>query len=138
MTCSQPPPLADSLRIAIIGGGLGGLSCALGCARAGFKHVTIYEQARMLSEIGNGIGIAPNMCRVLDHYGVYETMCARACVLEHTSIRSECPGFLFRFISFPRSFVSCFVKDGSNKELASVLVDHHKTKYGYPYMVRAI
>lgn len=57
--------------IAIIGAGLGGLSCALALARAG-QPVRVYEQAPMLAEIGAGITLSSNASRVVIHLGLGE------------------------------------------------------------------
>ena len=55
--------------LAIIGGGIGGLTAALGFARTG-AHVTVYEQAPALTEVGAGIQITPNGARALQGLGV--------------------------------------------------------------------
>ena len=44
------------LRIAVIGGGLGGLSAAVALYQAGFA-VEVYEQAPELTQIGGGINM---------------------------------------------------------------------------------
>lgn len=56
---------ATPLRIAVAGAGIGGLSAALCLARAG-HHVSIYERAPALREIGAGIQITPNGAAVLE------------------------------------------------------------------------
>ena len=58
------------LRVAIAGGGLGGLTAALCLIRAGVSDVTVYEQQAELAEIGAGIQIAPNAVRVLRRLGL--------------------------------------------------------------------
>ncbi len=55
---------ANRLRIAVIGGGIGGLTAALSLRQAGFA-AEIYEQAPELTEIGGGINMGPNAARVL-------------------------------------------------------------------------
>ena len=55
--------------VAIIGGGIGGLTAALALRRAGFV-VKVYEQARDLAEVGAGIQLGPNGARILDRLGL--------------------------------------------------------------------
>ena len=59
--------------ILIIGGGIGGLSTALGLARLG-KEVHVLEQAPEFKEVGAGLQLAPNALRVLDKLGVLEAV----------------------------------------------------------------
>jgi salicylate hydroxylase len=59
---------SKKLKIAIIGGGLGGSAAALSLLKAGFD-VQVYEQARVLREVGAGIVLTPNATRVLHHLG---------------------------------------------------------------------
>ncbi len=59
--------------IAIIGGGIGGLTAALCLLRAGFD-VHVYEQARTLREVGAGIVISPNATRILHGLGLAEPL----------------------------------------------------------------
>lgn len=61
------------LRIAIVGGGLGGLAAALFLQKAGLD-VTVYEQAPELRELGAGIVIPPNMVRPLDKLGLADNL----------------------------------------------------------------
>ncbi len=61
------------MRVAIIGGGIGGLSAALQLLRAGID-VHVYEQAPRISEIGAGIQISPNASRLLHRLGLRATM----------------------------------------------------------------
>jgi salicylate hydroxylase len=57
------------MKIAIIGGGIGGLSAALHLLRAGFD-VQVYEQGPRITEIGAGIQISPNASRLLIRLGL--------------------------------------------------------------------
>jgi salicylate hydroxylase len=57
------------ISIAIIGGGIGGLTAAVSLLQAGFD-VRVYEQARWLSEVGAGINIGPNASRLLFRLGL--------------------------------------------------------------------
>ena len=60
--------MTAGLRIAIVGGGLGGLAAALFLRQAG-AEVTVYEQSAELREAGAGIVISPNMVRPLARLG---------------------------------------------------------------------
>ncbi|MFF0577825.1 FAD-dependent monooxygenase [Streptosporangium saharense] len=61
------------MRVAVVGGGLGGLTTALLLDRAGVE-VTVYEQAGELREVGAGIIVAPNMVRPLTRAGLGERL----------------------------------------------------------------
>ena len=58
-----------ALRIAVVGGGIGGLTAAVALRQAGFE-VDVYEQAPELTEVGGGINMAPNATRVLRRLGL--------------------------------------------------------------------
>jgi salicylate hydroxylase len=60
-------------KIAVIGGGLGGLAAALALHRAGFR-VDVYEQAPQLTEVGGGINMGPNAARILYRLGLGESL----------------------------------------------------------------
>lgn len=66
---------ASDIRIAVIGGGIGGLTAAISLLQAGFD-VQVYEQSRLLSEVGAGINIGPNASRLLIRLGLGEE-CAK-------------------------------------------------------------
>jgi len=57
--------MAPQLRVAIIGGGPGGLGAAIALSSLSFISVTLYEQASELREIGAGIRIGFNCWKVL-------------------------------------------------------------------------
>jgi salicylate hydroxylase len=60
-------------RVAIIGGGIGGLTAAIALARAGVE-VRVYEAAAELREIGAGVALHPNAMRVLRAIGVEDAV----------------------------------------------------------------
>ena len=68
-------------RIAILGGGIGGLAAGAFLRRAGVP-ATIYEQAPKLTEIGAGLVVAPNAARLLRRLGVMDDFAARAVRLD--------------------------------------------------------
>jgi 2-polyprenyl-6-methoxyphenol hydroxylase-like FAD-dependent oxidoreductase len=59
------------MRIAIIGGGIGGLTAALALRQFGFEP-QVFEQAPELLEVGSAIIIWPNAMRVLHQLGLSE------------------------------------------------------------------
>ena len=74
--------MADgTLRISLVGGGLGGLAAALFLRKAGLD-ATVYEQAPELKEVGAGIVVPPNMVRLLDELGLADKLEAVAVRLE--------------------------------------------------------
>ena len=62
-------PARNAQPVAIAGGGIGGLACALALARHGFRSLVL-EQAREFGEVGVGLHVAPNALSVLDALGV--------------------------------------------------------------------
>ncbi|HEY1668830.1 MAG TPA: FAD-dependent monooxygenase, partial [Trebonia sp.] len=60
-------------RVAIIGGGIGGLTAANALLRAG-AEVSVYEAAGELKEIGAGVALHANAMRVLRFIGVEEAV----------------------------------------------------------------
>jgi salicylate hydroxylase len=67
--------------ILIAGGGIGGLSTALGLSRKGFR-CTVLEKASRLGEIGAGIQLGPNAFHSFDHLGVGEAARKTAVYIE--------------------------------------------------------
>jgi 2-polyprenyl-6-methoxyphenol hydroxylase-like FAD-dependent oxidoreductase len=67
------------VRIAIIGGGIGGLTTALALRQFGFEP-KVFEQAPELLEVGAAIAMWPNAVRVLSKVGIGEK------VLEHAGV----------------------------------------------------
>ncbi len=70
-----------SLRVAIVGGGIGGLAAAFWLRRAGVD-ATVYEQAPELREVGAGIVVPPNLVRALRSVGLETRLSEFAVCLE--------------------------------------------------------
>jgi salicylate hydroxylase len=68
------PISPDEFQVAIIGGGIGGLTVALSLATycPHLTNVTVYEQAAEYGEIGAGVGIGIQAGRVLQKLGLWE------------------------------------------------------------------
>jgi salicylate hydroxylase len=59
----------EPLRIAVVGGGIGGVATALALHRRGLD-VHLYEQAPELKEVGAGVAIQPNGVKMLERLGL--------------------------------------------------------------------
>jgi salicylate hydroxylase len=57
--------VAGATPVVIVGGGIGGLTLALALARRGMS-ARVLERAPALAEIGAGLQLSPNACRLLD------------------------------------------------------------------------
>lgn len=67
------------MRILVVGGGIGGLTAALALRQSGFD-AHVYEQARVLREVGAGVQTSPNAVKVLHGLGLEESLRAVAVV----------------------------------------------------------
>jgi salicylate hydroxylase len=65
------------MKIAVVGGGIGGLTAALSLLRRGFD-VTVYEQAPELREVGAGVQVSANGTRILFQLGLEKEIMAVA------------------------------------------------------------
>ena len=80
MPIATPEPIEDlnvspaTFQVAIIGGGIGGLTTALSLATYNpqLTHITVYEQASEYTEIGAGVGIGVSAGRVLQKLGAWK------------------------------------------------------------------
>ena len=64
-------------HIAIIGGGIGGLTAGIALQRAGFSPV-IYERAPEFGEVGAGISLSPNAVKGLEQLGFRDFLKTKA------------------------------------------------------------
>lgn len=99
-------------RIAIIGGGIGGLTAAAALIARGFE-ADVYERASALGETGAGIQIGPNGVRVLYAMGLKPQLDAFAC-------------------STPKFVSMAF--DTAKYRLEEPLSQTSITRYGVPYL----
>ena len=77
----------------VVGGGIGGLSAALACSRAGVP-VQLFERSPAFAEVGAGIQLGPNVTRVLHGWGLQKALEAVAAYPEQLVIRSADTGAL--------------------------------------------
>jgi len=79
-TPKKPQPSCESqksIKVAIIGGGPGGLGVALELARLPFVDWKLYEKKPKISETGGGIALQPHTWRLLEHNGTAQNIGAQ-------------------------------------------------------------
>jgi salicylate hydroxylase len=74
------------MKIAIVGGGIGGLTAALALRQAGLE-AHVYEQASVLREVGAGLTMGPNAIKILHHLGIAEALRAVGVVPHSRDLR---------------------------------------------------
>jgi 2-polyprenyl-6-methoxyphenol hydroxylase-like FAD-dependent oxidoreductase len=62
------------MKIAIAGGGIGGMALALSLAAAGYDDVDIFESAAAIRELGVGINVLPHGARELAELGLLDEL----------------------------------------------------------------
>jgi salicylate hydroxylase len=67
-------PESEKLNIAILGGGIAGLSLAIALANHPLINTTIYEKALELKAIGASIALGPNGLRTLERLGLSDVI----------------------------------------------------------------
>jgi salicylate hydroxylase len=75
------------LRIAIVGGGVGGLAAAVGMVVQGHQ-VTVLEQSRRYGRVGADVNLTPNAVHALDRLGAGEALRASAARPTHRISRT--------------------------------------------------
>jgi salicylate hydroxylase len=100
-------------NIAIVGGGIGGLTAALALIRHGIA-VEVYEQAPELKELGAGVQISSNGTRVLYALGLGPAIEKLGVIVAGKEIRLWSTGQIWKLF-----------------DLGAVSVE----RYGYPYMM---
>ena len=57
------------MRVAVVGGGVGGLTAAIALARKGVA-VEVFEQAAEVTAVGASLQLGPNALRLMDELGL--------------------------------------------------------------------
>jgi 2-polyprenyl-6-methoxyphenol hydroxylase-like FAD-dependent oxidoreductase len=73
------------VKIAVIGGGIGGLTAAIALARQGMT-VEVYEQAPALEEVGAGVGLWPNAMAALAQIGLSDQVARLAAKIDQQGL----------------------------------------------------
>jgi salicylate hydroxylase len=84
-------------RVAVVGGGIGGLTVALACKHAGID-VQVYEQASALQELGAGIQLTPNATRILRALNVLQPIARHGFYPRAAQFRAARSGFIIGFL----------------------------------------
>jgi 2-polyprenyl-6-methoxyphenol hydroxylase-like FAD-dependent oxidoreductase len=66
----------DNVKIAIVGGGIGGMTLALALRAAGIDDIEVYESVPAIRELGVGINVLPHGTRELAELGLLEELLA--------------------------------------------------------------
>ena len=80
-----------SLKIAIAGGGIGGLAAALALSRGG-QQVELFEKATALTAVGAGIQLGPNVTRIFQAWGLLGALRSVAVEPARLQVRSAITG----------------------------------------------
>ena len=78
-------------QVLIAGGGIGGLSAALACARAG-AEVALFERSAEFSEFGAGIQLGPNVVKILYGWGLQQALHEAVACPDRLQVRSATSG----------------------------------------------
>jgi salicylate hydroxylase len=83
----------EQQRIAVIGGGLGGMAFMNSALHSGLTNIHLYEAASQFTEVGAGVNITRNANRVLDAFGLGEAMLWKSsrnppCYMEYRHYRT--------------------------------------------------
>jgi len=114
--------MSEALRIAVVGGGIGGLTTAIALGQAG-HDVTVYEQASALGEVGAGVGIAPNGLRMYDRLGLRDAVESVGAVYAEGSSYYRADGELIGHMTNADSSGEYFTMGLHRADLVGVLAD---------------
>lgn len=74
------------MRVAVVGGGIGGLATALALQAPG-REIVVFEQAEALGDVGAGVQLSPNAVRALRALGVEAALRPRVVAPEAIELR---------------------------------------------------
>ncbi len=78
-------------KLLMVGGGIGGLTAALACARRG-ANVELFERAAGFTEVGAGIQLGPNVVKLLQGWGLNSALADVAAYPERLQVRCAITG----------------------------------------------
>ncbi|KAL4871495.1 hypothetical protein BDV12DRAFT_183626 [Aspergillus spectabilis] len=96
-----------TMKIIIVGAGLGGLACAIACRRENLD-VVVLERSSDAREIGAGIQIPPNGARIIKDLGLLERILDKGSIVQHVDFRRYDGGRILRSMPFGDGIVEEF------------------------------
>ena len=90
--------------LAVAGAGIGGLATALALGQTG-ASLRLYEQAHAFTETGAGIGLGPNVMRVLDQWGLSSELRIAGCMPAYLQSRRADDGRIAGRLPMGQSFI---------------------------------
>lgn len=94
----------DMRKVLVAGGGIGGLSAALACARAG-AEVALFERSAEFSEFGAGIQLSPNVVKILYGWGLQQALHDVVACPDRLQVRSAITGAELGVLRLGEAFV---------------------------------
>lgn len=91
-------------NLVVAGGGIGGLSAALACARRGWQ-VDLLEQGEVFCEFGAGIQLSPNVVRVLQRWGVGDALASVVAYPHQLDVRNARSGALLAVLPLGKTIL---------------------------------
>ena len=95
------------MKVVIVGGGLGGLACAIACRREGID-VEILERSPEVREVGAGIQIPPNGGRIMRDFGLVPQLIKHGSQVQQVDFRRYKDGRLLRSMPFGDDIIEEF------------------------------
>jgi salicylate hydroxylase len=92
-------------KVAVVGGGIGGVAAALACTRAG-AQVQLLERAPVFGEVGAGVQLGPNVVRVLQGWGLRDALGAVASFPGQLEVRNALSARLLGVLPLGREMVA--------------------------------
>ncbi|MER7796777.1 FAD-dependent monooxygenase [Microbacterium sp. NPDC096154] len=101
----------QNLRVAIIGGGYGGVAAAVALDRIGVRNVAVYEQAPAFGQVGAGIGLRPETVERFRRWGIFDAIAAVSSPSDHLEILSADGNTVFAQEEWPNRHAFAQVND---------------------------